>query len=284
MMLSLVALIGLGACGKPKSTTVAVGDSVPSTLPPPPAPAAAPLGDTARSATPPDTVYVPQAVPVPVELHRRRPPPPRHDQPIPITVQQAPAPAPAPAAEPEPLPQGDAQRPGALVLPRGTAIGATTIDSIHSRFNQPGDVVHVRVEHDIVANGETVIPAGSVMSLEITDIARAPERGEKGTLELRARSVEIRGERYPIAAHATDYQYEMKARGVGTSEVAKTGAGAAIGAIVGHIIGGKTGTVVGAVGGGAAGAAVAAKTADRDIIVHAGSEMTLVLGQDFSRS
>lgn len=274
LILSALALAGLGACTRPKSTTVAVADSVPAALPP------APLGDTARSAPPPDTVYVPRPAPAHAMAPRRprREPSLRRDEPTPIVVQQT---APAPVAD-APSPQAPpAQAP---VLPRGTAIIATAIDSIHSRFNQAGDVIRVRVDHDVMANGETVIPAGSVVALEITDIARAPERGERGTLELRARDVEIRGERYPIAAHATDYEYEMKARGVGTGEVAKTGAGAAIGAIVGHILGGKTGTVVGAVGGGAAGAAVAAKTADRDIIVHAGAEMTLVLGEDFGRN
>jgi hypothetical protein len=40
---------------------------------------------------------------------------------------------------------------------------------------------------------------------------------------------------------------------------------------------------VGAIGGGAAGAAVAAKTANRDIIVHAGSTVTLTLRDEFVR-
>ena len=47
---------------------------------------------------------------------------------------------------------------------------------------------------------------------------------------------------------------------------------------------GKTGTVVGAVGGAAAGAAIANETANRDIIVTAGKNMTITLRDDFSRN
>ena len=87
----------------------------------------------------------------------------------------------------------------------------------------------------------------------------APERGEKGTLAMSARTSAINGKSYPINANASSYQYDMKARGVNAGEVATTGAGAVVGGVIGHALGGGTGTVVGAVGGGAAGAAIASK-------------------------
>jgi hypothetical protein len=51
-----------------------------------------------------------------------------------------------------------------------------------------------------------------------------------------------------------------------------------IGGIAGRVIGGdKTGTIIGAVVGAAAGAAVAVETANRDVVVAAGSTVGITL-------
>lgn len=183
----------------------------------------------------------------------------------------APAPAPAPA-------------PAAPSLAVGTTVATTTMDSIHSRYNAVGDQVRVRVARDVVAeDGRVVIPAGAIVTLAITDIKPAANKGETGTLILSARSVEIGGVSLPLTARATSVQSELKSRGVGAGEVAKTGAGAVAGGLIGRAIGGRTGTVIGAVGGAAAGAAIADKTVDRDIVVAVGNSITLTLRDDFSR-
>ncbi len=114
-------------------------------------------------------------------------------------------------------------------------------------------------------------------------IASAGTRGGEGNLVLSSRSVMIDGTSYDITARATDFEFEMRGRGVGTGEVAKTGAGAVAGAIIGRVVGGKKGTVVGAAGGAAVGAAVADHTQDRDLVVSAGKPMTLTLRDGFTR-
>lgn len=260
------AALAVAACGKEKSLeanrdTMAAPDTL---TPIADAPA---LTDTMPRKTPPETVFV----------SKPSSPPVTKPKPKPTTSQPAPSPAPAPAPPP-----AAPSRPAALTS--GSTFTATAIDSVHSRYTKVGDQFHVRVRNDVTSSeGKVVIPAGSVVTLSVVEIAPAPNRGEKGTLVLSARNVEINGSSYPITARASDYQYEMKARGVGAGEVAKTAGGAAAGAIIGRVIGGKTGTVVGAVGGGAAGAAIAAKSADRDIIVHAGNSVTLTLRDDFTR-
>ncbi len=211
-------------------------------------------------------------------------PPPRRQpaaRPAPRAAVPAPAPTPPqPGAPPAPQPAPARE----LILAAGTTIATNALDSIHSHLNKVGDPVRVKVATDVTdANGKVVIPSGSVVTLQIVQIAEASNRGEKGTLVLSANDVDIDGVTYPVIARASDYAYEMKARPIGAGEVAKTGIGAVAGALLGHAIGGKTGTVVGAVGGGAAGAAVAAKTANRDIIVHAGSTVTLRLRDQFVR-
>jgi hypothetical protein len=259
--LATLLAIGLAACGEKTAegdtAQLPLGDSlVPITD-------AAPL-DTSKPAVPPDTVFV-QKAPATAQRPTTRPPA--------TTAGKTPAPTPAP--------QPAASAPS---LASGIAIQTVTVDSVHSQYTSVGDPIRVRVTKDVTsADGKVVIPAGAMITLSVTEIAQADNRGEKGTLSLAARSISINGTSYPITARATDYEYEMKARGVGATDVAKTGAGAVAGGLIGKVIGGKTGAVVGAVGGGAAGAAVAAKTANRDIIVHAGKAMTITLRDEFVR-
>ncbi len=257
------AMITLAACGgdaappEPVEPGFALGDSL------------VPISDEALAAeeiageaeTP--TTPPPAATPAP--------------RPTPRPVQPAPAPSPPPAPAPAPAP-------ASASLEVGTTIATTTLDSIHSRYNLVGDQIRVRVSRDVVAeDGRVVIPAGAIVTLAVTEIMPAANKGETGSLILSARSVEIGGTSYSLTARATSVQSELKSRGVGTGEVAKTGAGAIAGGLIGRAIGGRTGTVVGAIGGAAAGAAIADKTVDRDIVVVVGNSITLTLRDDFSR-
>lgn len=222
------------------------------------------LPDTTPPA-PPDTVFVERPSPPPV-----------------VTRPPAARPSPPPAAAPAP-PPAPAPAPVLRTLASGTEIGTTTVDSIHSRYNKVGDAVQVTVNRNIIDTaGRTVIPAGSVITLGIVEIAPAASKGGTGTLVLAARSVTIDGVSHPLTARATDFEYELRGRGVTGREVAKTGAGAVGGAIIGRVIGGKTGTIVGAIGGAAAGAAVADASQDRDVVVTAGKTIVLTLRDDFT--
>lgn len=257
-------LVGVVACGDRRKDdlaqdSLAPGDSLV------PIADAAPLTDTTRP-SPAETVYVQPPASRP---SASRPAPSR-------TTPRTPSPSPAPA--PAPAPRG-------MTVEAGTSIATTATEKISSKTHKAGDVVQVRVANDIVgANGKVAIPAGSIVSLSIVEIAGAPNRGERGTLVMSATSVSINGNSYPLNARVTDYAFKMDAGKIGAEQVATTGAGAIAGAVVGRVIGGKTGTAVGAVGGAAAGAAVAAKKADRDIVVDAGNSVTLVLRDDFRRT
>jgi hypothetical protein len=266
-LLTATTLLALAACGGGDSSlepdqTAGLGDSLVPIADQPMLP------DTTPPA-PPETVIVERPAPPPVAA---RPPAPR----------PSPPPAAAPAPPPAPPPAPAATR---LSIASGTEIGTTTIDSIHSRYDKVGDAVRVRVNRNIIdAQGRTVIPAGAVVTLGIVEIAPAASKGGAGTLVLAARSVTIDGKDYPVSGRATDFEYELRGRGVGGREVAKTAGGAAAGAIIGRVIGGKTGTVVGAIGGAAAGAAVADASQDRDVVVSAGKSILLTLSDDFTRT
>ncbi len=258
-------VIGAVACGDRRNDDVgadslAPGDSLV------PIADAAPLTDTTRPSPPPETVFVapPASRPTTNRPATNRPAPTR-----PAPTRPAPAPAPS----------------RGLTVEAGTAIASTSTQKISSKTHKAGDVVQVRVANDILgANGNVSIPAGSIVSLSIVEIAGAANRGERGTLVMSANSVSINGSSYPLNARVTDYAFKMDAGNIGAEQVATTGAGAIIGGAVGRVIGGKTGTAVGAVAGAGAGAAVAAKKADRDIVVEAGNSVTLVLREDFRRT
>ena len=245
--MSILALLALGACGRSKSNTAGSSDSLVPTK----------FGDNAQTA-PRETVFV--------------------------TTVRHPAPRRSPRPTEPPAAGAVASAPrGRGTVESGTDIRTTLIDSIHSAYNGLGDPIRATVANDVTDNGRVVIPAGSVVTFRIGAIAPAGARGSKGTLDIKAESVLINGRSYPIDGVGTDYDFEMKARSINAGDVVTAAGGAAIGAIIGHVIGGKTGTIIGAIGGGAVGTAVAAKNVDRDIIVHAGTPLTLALLAPFER-
>src|SRR5688572_1196992 len=180
-----------------------------------------------------------------------------------------PAPAPAPAPAPEPL-----------ALSSGTVISTEVDQEIHSRVNKPGEVVTTTVSSDVTdSRGRVVIPAGSRVTMTITEIHESENKGDKtGKLTLTPTEVAIAGRSYPIVASAEALDRQLQDRKTNAGDVAKVGAGAAAGAIVGRVIGGNTkGAVIGGIIGGAVGTQRAVETQDRDVVVPAGSRVELRL-------
>ncbi|HET7039495.1 MAG TPA: hypothetical protein VFH97_06390 [Gemmatimonadales bacterium] len=209
---------------------------------------------------------------------------------------QAQAPAPSPAQETprqaaprQAAPQPAAPRPSApaaLTLGEGSTIMLAASDTLTSRHNKRGETVTATAASDIRdSRGRTVIPAGSVFTGTITDIAPAESPGGQGRMVLTFNTVEIGGNRYAVSARTDSVGTYMKGRGVTAGDAAKVGAGAVVGAVAGRVIGGdKTGTIVGGVVGTAAGVGIAAATRDIDIILAAGAPIRIVLTAPFTRT
>lgn len=167
-----------------------------------------------------------------------------------------------------------------LTLSNGTEIEATTGRTISSRNDKAGETFTASIDSDVKdAKGRVVIPAGSILNLTITELQPADDKGKAdGRITVVVSSVSAGGQTYPVAADITSMAHTLKGRGVGSSEVGKTAAGVVVGGIAGRIIGGNTkGTIIGAVVGGAAGAAVAVETANRDVVVAAGTPIVVTL-------
>lgn len=199
-----------------------------------------------------------------------------NDRPVP-----SPAPSPSPAApvsRPAPAPLPPAPR--TVALAAGTLLEGTLDRTISSKSSKVGDRVTVRVANDVRnGSGLVVVPAGSTVELTITSIEPARDKSQAfGKLTLAVTGITVRGASHPIQADVSSVVTSMKGGGIGTGEAAKVGAGAIIGGIAGRVIGGdKTGTIIGAVVGAAAGAAVAVETANRDVVVQAGSTVGITL-------
>jgi len=275
-MLLVLAALAVGACGGGESKqAVASADSLKRDLQLAPVDTSKPINDqpTAAAAPTPE----PAAAPAPKPAAPKPKPKPRP------RLNPAPAPAPdvaaAPAEDPAPAPP---PAPTPLVAPAGTHITATLNDSISTRKNKVGDVVTARVASDVKDdNGSVVIPAGSTVSLKITALHESENKSDKtGTLTLATQDLSLNGRTYALDASIDNVARELVGRSTNAGDIAKVGAGTGIGAIVGRVIGGSTkGAIIGGVLGGAVGAQRAIETKDRDVVVPAGSNVTLTLRQ-----
>ncbi len=263
MRATIIALLGvasLAACGGRDQTQLAA-DSTARDIQLPPADTSVPINDQPATPAPAPEASRPPARRAPSTPDRSTPP--------------AAAPAPAPASAPAPA---------RASLAAGTTMEASASQEITSRRNKAGETFTATLVEAVTSNdGKVVIPAGSEVTFSIVQIAPAKNKSAKdGTLVLEATSVTINGQSRPIDAEVTYIEHTLKGRGVGTSEAAKVGGGAAAGAIIGKVIGGGTGAAVGAVTGAAAGAAVAVETADRDVVIPVGGKIRLSLRSAFS--
>ena len=202
-----------------------------------------------------------------------------------------PVPAPAapvaakPKAKPKPKP-APAPAPAPLALAAGTVVATTMDREITSKTDKPGATVTGTVASDVTdATGRVVIPAGSRVTMTITEIHESENKGDKtGKLTLTPTAVTIAGESHALDGSAVALERTLRDRKTNAGDVAKVGAGAGIGAIAGRVIGGNTkGAVIGGIIGGAVGTQRAVETQDRDVVVPANSRVEVTLGGTFTR-
>ena len=182
--------------------------------------------------------------------------------------------------KPEGASSGSRARVASRTLASGGTIDATMSETITSRSSKAGETVRTTVDADTKdASGRIVIPAGSVLELTIGEITPAKNRSqEDGTLTLQVAGVTVRGQRYPLDGQVTSLSHSLKGRGVSVGEVEKVAVGTAVGAVAGRIIGGNTkGAIIGGAVGAAGGTVVAIQTASRDVVVIAGTPLTITL-------
>jgi hypothetical protein len=172
-------------------------------------------------------------------------------------------------------------RPVTRTLDAGRQVTVSTRETITSHDAKAGDSFGATVLNDVQdARGRVAIPAGAVVYGTVTAVKAATSPKHPGTLTLAVSSVTVRGENYPLDGRIESLATERAGRGITGEDAVKVGVGAAAGAIVGQIIGkNPRGTIIGAAAGAAAGAGYAAATKDADIMVPAGTHITITLTQ-----
>jgi len=209
-----------------------------------------------------------------------------NDQPAPVAAKPAAAPTPV-AAKPKAAPKPKAKpAPAPLALDAGATVSLAVDREITSRTDKAGAVVTATVSSDVQdSQGRVVIPAGSKVTMTITQIHESENKGDKtGKLTLTPNSVEIAGQSYAVEASAEALDRTLRDRKTNAGDVAKVGVGAAAGALAGRLIGGSTkAAVIGGVIGGAIGTQRAIETQDRDVVVPASSRVELTLQGTFTR-
>jgi hypothetical protein len=260
------------ACGKGDRKNMTAADTAGRDLQLAPVDTSASLSDVAPPA---DSARAPATVPETVVVYRDGPKPapkPAAAKARPATAVPGSTEAAAPAAAPR------------LLLADGVKIETTNVDSISSAFDSAGHKVKVRVSSAVSdAAGHVVIPAGSIVTLNIEAIKWSENKNDKGTLRMSTQNVSIDGAKYPLVGTVSTPAFTYKHRGSSLGDAAKVAGGAGAGAVVGGLIGKGTGALIGGVVGGAVGAQRMSQTKDNDIIVAPGTPITIMLNEPFTR-
>jgi hypothetical protein len=176
------------------------------------------------------------------------------------------------------------------VLEAGTHFEAKVRNTIDSGSTQPGEAVEATLSEPVYSGNVPVIPAGSKVTGEITNVvsARRFHFGANGKVEIKFTQIETPdGRRFPLSASVDSNKIRLTG-GTTAGRVGKglavtgigAGSGAVLGTALGAIVGGTAGgpvgrsTGMGAVFGTALGGGVGAVGAG----VRKGSEVKIIAG------
>jgi hypothetical protein len=160
-----------------------------------------------------------------------------------------------------------------VTIPAGAVFDARLETAVGSDVSAVEGPVTARVASDVVIDGRTGVPAGSVLNGTVVGVARP------GKVKGRA-SVAFRFDR--LVAGDTSYELRTetltrRARSTTKEDAMKIGIPAVGGAIVGGIIGGGKGAAIGGATGAGAGTAVVMSTRGENVHLPAGTPVKVQL-------
>ena len=150
------------------------------------------------------------------------------------------APPPQPQRPPASSPAFDA--PTGVTVPAGTVFMVRMYDSVDTKRHKEGHRWTATLEADLIAEGRTVAPRGSVVYGVLSQARSAGRVAGKSSLTLRPTDLMIGSRLYPIVSGEIQAVGET---GSGAKTVGRTARGAAVGGLVGGSDGAKTGAKVG---------------------------------------
>ena len=174
-------------------------------------------------------------------------------------------------------------------IPAGTALMVKLETTLATFSNKPGDPFHARLTQDVVLNGRTVIPAGTMIEGRVTRVSEPRRISGKPTIGILPEALILpTGERLFLDATLVDtnagrdtdvnQEGEFKGSGHDRRDQIETGGGTAGGMLIGGLIGGPPGILIGGVvGAGSTGVHWLSK--HRSAVLRSGTELTLELNR-----
>ena len=160
----------------------------------------------------------------------------------------------------------------------GTTLSLTPTSNVCTNTNKVGDKVTMTTQNAVTGSNGAVIPAGSVVTLTVTNLKRSENSNDQIIMEFAVNSVTVGGKNYPLDASIESAPVTRVRNQPKSKDAQKVAIGAGIGAIAGQILGKNTkSTVIGGAVGAAAGAAAAAATANYEGCVNSTSTVTIKL-------
>jgi hypothetical protein len=165
-----------------------------------------------------------------------------------------------------------------VTVPAGTALSLELLTAVSSETAQVETPVRARLRQAVVVDDYTALPAGTILSGNVTDVDRAGRVRGRSRLAFRFTEAELDGAREDLRTNPVSFEGEAT-KG---EDATKVGAGAVGGAIIGGILGGGDGAAKGAAIGGAAGSGVVLATRGREVSLAAGADIAATLASAFT--
>ena len=272
-IIALSSLVAVGCSDRENTATTDPNQPPAATAPaenPPPAgetaPPPAPAAEPEESARPATGARPAQPTTTPRSTARNNASRPAEDRATP----SAPANAERPAAAKPRAPEFRE-----LTLPAGTALPLELETALSSETAEIEAPVRAKLRQTLTVDGITALPAGTVLTGEVTDVARAGKVKGRSRLVFTFNRFQAENIREELRTNPLTFEGEAS-KG---EDATKIGAGAVGGAIVGGILGGGSGAAKGAAIGGAAGTGVVLATRGKDVTLASGSELAASLAQ-----
>jgi hypothetical protein len=165
-----------------------------------------------------------------------------------------------------------------VTIPEGTALPLELDTELSSETAQVETPVRAHLKQAVVVNGVTALPAGAVVSGEVTGVERAGKVKGRSALAFSFNRVQADNLTGNLRTNPLTFAGEAS-KG---EDATKVGVGAVGGAIVGGILGGGSGAAKGAAIGGAAGTGVVLATRGKDVKLAKGVDLAATLAAPFT--
>jgi hypothetical protein len=160
----------------------------------------------------------------------------------------------------------------------GTSLSLTPTANVCTNTNKVGDKITMTTQNTVTGSNGATIPAGSTVTLTVTNLKRSENSNDQIVMEFAVNSVSVGGKSYPLDASIESAPITRVRNQPKSKDAQKVAIGAGIGAIAGQILGKNTkSTVIGGAVGAAAGAAAAAATANYEGCINNTSTVTIKL-------